>query len=175
MTTKRGDIKLMIERMISARTEIGMLPVIDDAVELFEKLDAELAFERQEHHTFKLGHANLAERIQEYKAELAAIKQSDPVGYKHPILPKAMSIEDFNEQPEWVQRNWSLGQKLYTTPQPDRTKELDLMLDKEQHRVELLESALREARDALVKNIIGTSGRTQASHEAIATINKVLP
>lgn len=36
------------------------------------------------------------------------------------------------------------------------------------------EAALREAKEALVMNIVGTSGRTPAAHNAIATINKVL-
>ena len=35
-------------------------------------------------------------------------------------------------------------------------------------------SALREAKKALVMNIVGTGGRTPAAHNAIATINKVL-
>ena len=35
-------------------------------------------------------------------------------------------------------------------------------------------SALREAKEALVMNIVGTGGRTPATHNAIATINKVL-
>ena len=36
------------------------------------------------------------------------------------------------------------------------------------------EAALREAKEALVMNIVGTGGRTPAAHNAIATINKVL-
>ena len=36
------------------------------------------------------------------------------------------------------------------------------------------ETALREAKEALVMNIVGTGGRTPAAHNAIATINKVL-
>ena len=36
------------------------------------------------------------------------------------------------------------------------------------------EAALREAKDALVMNIVGTGGRTPAAHNAVATINKVL-
>ena len=36
------------------------------------------------------------------------------------------------------------------------------------------ESALREAKEALVMNIVGTGGRTPAAHNAIATIKKVL-
>lgn len=35
-------------------------------------------------------------------------------------------------------------------------------------------AALREAKEALIKNIVGTGGRTPAAHNAIATINKVL-
>ena len=41
-------------------------------------------------------------------------------------------------------------------------------------RIEELESVLRQAKDALVMNIVGTSGRTPASHDAIAKINEVL-
>lgn len=76
MTTKRGDIKLMIERIISVKNKVGIFLILYDAVELFEKLDSELAFERQEHHTFKLAHANLCERKAEYKTEIAALKSA---------------------------------------------------------------------------------------------------
>ena len=52
----------------------------------------------------------------------------------------------------------------------------------QQHRInvelfgetEQLKSALREAKEALIKNIVGTGGRTPAAHNAIATINQVL-
>lgn len=37
-----------------------------------------------------------------------------------------------------------------------------------------LEAVLRECREALVKNIVGTGGRTPAAHEAIAKIDEVL-
>lgn len=41
-------------------------------------------------------------------------------------------------------------------------------------RVAELEAVLRECREALVKNIVGTGGRTPAAHEAIAKIDEVL-
>ena len=41
-------------------------------------------------------------------------------------------------------------------------------------RVTELEAVLRECREALVKNIVGTGGRTPAAHEAIAKIDEVL-
>lgn len=37
-----------------------------------------------------------------------------------------------------------------------------------------VEEVLRECREALVKNIVGTGGRTPAAHEAIAKIDEVL-
>ena len=42
-------------------------------------------------------------------------------------------------------------------------------------RVAELEAVLRECREALVKNIVGTGGRTPAAHDAIAKIDEVLP
>lgn len=41
-------------------------------------------------------------------------------------------------------------------------------------RIAELEAVLRECREALVKNIVGTGGRTPAAHEAIAKIDEVL-
>lgn len=57
--------------------------------------------------------------------------------------------------------------RLYEHPLPPD----DVMRDP---RVAELEAVLRECREALVKNIVGTGGRTPAAHEAIAKIDEVL-
>ncbi len=48
------------------------------------------------------------------------------------------------------------------------------MISESSNRWQEMMAALREAKEALVMNIVGTGGRTPAAHNAIATINKVL-
>lgn len=48
------------------------------------------------------------------------------------------------------------------------------MISESSNRWQEMMAALREAKEALVMNIVGTGGRTPATHNAIATINKVL-
>ena len=48
------------------------------------------------------------------------------------------------------------------------------MISESSNRWQEMMSALREAKEALVMNIVGTGGRTPAAHNAIATINEVL-
>ena len=48
------------------------------------------------------------------------------------------------------------------------------MISESSNRWQEMMYALREAKEALVMNIVGTGGRTPAAHNAIATINKVL-
>ena len=62
--------------------------------------------------------------------------------------------------------------RLRDVPQED----LDFLdsIEQKTARVAELEAVLRECREALVKNIVGTGGRTPAAHEAIAKIDEVL-
>ena len=48
------------------------------------------------------------------------------------------------------------------------------MISESSNRWQEMMAALREAKEALVMNIVGTGGRTPAAHNAIATIKKVL-
>ena len=48
------------------------------------------------------------------------------------------------------------------------------MISESSNRWHEMMAALREAKEALVMNIVGTGGRTPAAHNAIANINKVL-
>ena len=66
------------------------------------------------------------------------------------------SINDYGA---WEETSDSTARALYEHPDP---------------RVAELEAVLRECREALVKNIVGTGGRTPAAHEAIAKIDEVL-
>ena len=50
----------------------------------------------------------------------------------------------------------------------------NIEIEQLRQRVAELEAVLRECREAFVKNIVGTGGRTQAMHEAILKIDEVL-
>ena len=79
---------------------------------------------------------------------LEKLKAQEPFAY--------FSINDYGA---WEETSDPTAHALYEHPDP---------------RVAELEAVLRECREALVKNIVGTGGRTPAAHEAIAKIDEVL-
>ena len=89
---------------------------------------------------------NFARAIE--SAVLAKLKAQAPFAY--------FSINDYGA---WEETSDPTAFALYEHPDP---------------RIAELEAVLRECRDAFVKNIAGSSGRTQAMHEAIFKIDEVL-
>lgn len=76
---------------------------------------------------------------------------SEPVAW---LIPGCITRDK-----ELAEVNKAYAEPLYLNPDP---------------RIAELEAVLRECREALVKNIVGTGGRTPAAHEAIAKIDEVL-
>ena len=85
--------------------------------------------------------------------------------YRSFVDNEKYQAEFLARNPNSTYKNWV--EPLYLHPLPPD----DVVRDP---RVAELEAALRECREALVMNIVGTGGRTPAAHEAIAKIDKVL-
>ena len=76
------------------------------------------------------------------------------------------------ERDEWEANSGQWEQEYYkASAERDRFAN---MISESSNRWQEMMAALREAKEALVMNIVGTGGRTPATHNAIATINKVL-
>ena len=84
-------------------------------------------------------------------AELQAIKQSEPVGYLMPHYEEMPPIFMWHPLPKGYSA--IMGKPLYTTPKPDRTKQLEDALREAKDTIEWMDGCTEPAQDEIDKAI----------------------